>query len=295
MKNRLTCILVVFLALLLSGCDHGNLPSEPTFFEETEQVVSSEPESSETEAPETEISETETSETESVETQPVETETTATEVTETIATEPMHSPMYIPGVAVEDVILYFNEVCLDSEFVNSGDPSFIQKWTEPLYYTLEGPCTDSDIATINAFTNWLNSVDGFPGIFPTEDPAKRNLRICFSDRQGMLSLMGPNFENMDGAVTFWYMDNSIYNAIICVLSNLDQPLRNSVILEEIYNGLGPIQDTVLRPDSIIYQEFSQNQWLSPMDELILRLLYHPDIQPGMNAQECEQIIRGIYY
>jgi hypothetical protein len=30
-----------------------------------------------------------------------------------------------------------------------------------------------------------------------------------------------------------------------------------VILEEVYNGLGPVQDTALRPDSLIYSDFSE--------------------------------------
>ena len=91
------------------------------------------------------------------------------------------------------------------------------------------------------------------------------------------------------------MDNKIYNAIICIRTDLNQTLRNSVILEELYNGLGPIQDTMLRPDSIIYQQFSQPQSLTPVDELILKLLYHPDMKPGMNATQCEAVIRKLYY
>ena len=87
----------------------------------------------------------------------------------------------------------------------------------------------------------------------------------------------------------------IYDATICYRTDLDQYLRNSVILEEIYNGLGPIQDTALRPDSLIYQGFSEPQWVTPVDELILKLLYHPSILPGMDAQQCEQVIRSLYY
>jgi hypothetical protein len=59
--------------------------------------------------------------------------------------------------------------------------------------------------------------------------------------------------------------------------------------------LGPIQDTGLRPDSIIYQEYSEPQELTEVDELILKLLYHPDILPGMNAAQCEEVIRRLYY
>ena len=91
------------------------------------------------------------------------------------------------------------------------------------------------------------------------------------------------------------MANEIYDAIICYRSDMWPSLRTSVILEEIYNCLGPVQDTRLRPDSIIYQEYAEPQQLTPIDELILRLLYHPDIRPGMNAAECEQIIRLLYY
>ena len=107
--------------------------------------------------------------------------------------------------------------------------------------------------------------------------------------------MGEEFNDVDGAVTFWYHDDQIDNAIICYRTDITQHVRNSVILEEIYNGLGPIQDTDLREDSIVYAGYSEPQWLSPIDELIIRLLYHPDIRPGMDAQACEQVIRSLYY
>ena len=108
--------------------------------------------------------------------------------------------------------------------------------------------------------------------------------------------MGSDFVGLDGAVTFWYSGaNDIYDEVICVRTDLHQFLRNSVILEEMYNGLGPIQDSLLRRDSIIAQEYSEVQMLTKVDELILKLLYHPDIQCGMNAAECEAVIRQLYY
>ena len=38
-----------------------------------------------------------------------------------------------------------------------------------------------------------------------------------------------------------------------------------------------------------------SQWLSETDGLIMRLLYHPDIKPGMSAHECEAVIRTLYW
>ena len=230
-----------------------------------------------------------------VATSPTPTQTESPPATEETATEPAHSPLYIEGLDVEDVILYFNEVCLDAEFANGGDASLLQKWADPIYYTVFGSPTQEDLEVLCSFTAWLNTVEGFPGIYEARDDQIANLRIHFCSQQEMLTLLGEDFTDMDRAVTFWYDGDVIYDAIVCCRSDLSQTLRNSVILEELYNGLGPIQDTLLRPDSIIYNEFSQQQSLTPVDELILRLLYHPQLQCGMDAGECAAVIRGLYY
>jgi len=218
-----------------------------------------------------------------------------TEAPTEMPTLPPHSALYIPGVAADDVITYFNEVCLSAEYVNSGDPSYLQRWNAPITYRIYGEPTAEDLAKIEEFSRWLNTLSGFPGIYEAGENEYVNLQIHFCDRQTMVDLMGDQFWGMDGAVTFWYNDDVIYDAIICIRTDLDQNLRNSVILEEIYNGLGPVQDTDLRPDSIIYSVYSEPQALTEMDELILKLLYHPDLKCGMDAAECETVIRQIYY
>lgn len=217
-------------------------------------------------------------------------------VTQPPETMPEHSPYYIPGVSVEDVILYFNEICLDAEFVTDGDPTRLQKWVVPIYYKIYQSPTQEDLACLNKFTSWLNSIPGFPGIYETDDPTVANLNIYFCSHQQMIDILGENFVAMDGGVTFWYNGNDqIYRANICYRTDLDQYLRNSVILEEIYNGLGPVQDTALREDSIIYAGYTQPQTLTEMDELILKLLYNPAMQCGMNSEACQRVIRSLYY
>ena len=211
-------------------------------------------------------------------------------------TQPPHSPYYLSGIPAEDVITYFLEVCLSAEFINSGDPSYLQRWQSPIRYTLLGDFTQEDAETVSEFSQWLNTVEGFPGMAEAEDGLQANLSIYFCNGQELTERMGSHFSNADGAVTFWYDgENAIYDAIICIRSDIGQQLRNSVILEELYNGLGPIQDTSLRTDSIIYAEFSQPQALTAVDELILRLLYHPDLSCGMNRAQCEAAIRRLYY
>lgn len=214
--------------------------------------------------------------------------------TETVAV-PEHSPFYIPGISVEEVILYFNEVCLDAEFTNSGDPKLLQKWVIPIRYWIHGNYTQEDLAVLTAFTQWLNTLEGFPGIQMAGEEKIPNLQIHFCDQGEMISYMGENFYGLDGGVTFWYDYNEIYDGLICYRTDISQYTRNSVILEELYNGLGPIQDTDLREDSILYSGFSEPQNLTEIDELILKLLYHPSMICGMNEAECEAVIRQLYY
>lgn len=232
-----------------------------------------------------------------IETSPVEAviELVPAEIVEETSSVPEHSSLYIPGISADEVIQYFSEVCLDAEFINSGDPSFLQKWVVPIQYGIYGSYTQEDIAVLTDFVQWLNMLEGFPGIREAGDGEIENLRIYFCDQQEMLSRMGESFYGLDGAVTFWYDFNEIYDATICYRMDIGQYTRNSVLLEELYNGLGPIQDTDLRPDSIVYSGFSEPQELTQMDELILKLLYHPSLQCGMDAEECAEAIRQIYY
>lgn len=215
--------------------------------------------------------------------------------TPTVMPQPLHSPLYIDGVSIEEVIGYFNEVCLDAEFVNAGDPHKLQKWNSPIYYYIFGDPTEQDRKVLTNFCDWLNDLYGFPGIYESESQYDANLKIHFCDYDTMVYLLGENFHGMDAGVTFWYDYDVIYDETICIRTDLSQNLRNSVILEELYNGLGPVQDTALRPDSIIYSDYSEPQELSQIDMLLLELLYHPDMKCGMDGAECEEIIRQLYY
>lgn len=275
MKKPLLTILTLLLMLCFtSGCVFPGAPTQST------QAPT---------AAATTVATT-VAETEAV-TEPSETQPTATQP----VTQPEHSALYIPDVSVEDVITYFNEVCLDSEFVNGGDPSVVQKWMIPIRYKLHGAYTQEDLAVLNSFVTWLNQLEGFPGIAEAQPQETVNLNIHFCPGDEFPQRMGENYAGLDGGVLFWYDDNEIYDATICYRTDLEQYTRNSVILEEIYNGLGPVQDTVLRPDSLIFQQFTVPQWMSAEDELILKLLYHPGILPGMDAFQCQQVIRELYY
>ena len=231
---------------------------------------------------------------------PAEMEQTPADATVTTAEPvpevPAHSELYIPDVKTEDVIVWFQEVALDAEYVDSGDATRVQKWGDEITYALLGAPTDADREVVFQMVNTLNSITGFPGMKEITDTAAAELKIHFVAEPEMLNLLGDNFYGCDGGVQFWYdSDNKIYDGTICIRTDLDQYVRNSVIMEEIYNGLGPVQDTDLRSDSLIYSGYSTPQGMTQVDMLIMKLLYNSKIRCGMSAAECEKVIRELYY
>lgn len=236
-------------------------------------------------------------ETTAPETHSMPTEESATDGT-TVSTEPPHTQLYIPGVPVEDMIRYFNEVALSIEYNNGpGDPNLIQKWKYPIYYHIEGDPTDQDIAILLGLFDELNAIYGFPGIYPADYRSQANLKISFLDRENFRLNFSDyiNGEEADGAVQFWYYTdtNEIYEAEIGYRTDISQEIRNSVLLEEIINALG-LSDSELRSDSIVYQYGSSATALSREDWVIIQLLYHPDMACGMDADACKLVIEKIY-
>lgn len=280
MKKLLFQGMVLILVLsLFSGCTPQNIPATQSTTGQTTTAT----------IPESSAATNSTAST-------VGTTGAATQPSTAPTVMPEHSELYMPNVSVEDVILYFNEVCLDAEFVNQGDPTKLQRWETPIRYICHGTPTDKDRNVLDTFADWLNTIEGFPGIQETQDPNLANLRIHFCGPAEYLTLMGDNFSGTDGGITFWYNGaNEIYDAVIGYRTDVEQEIRNSVILEEIYNGLGPINDTELRLNSVIYAGFSTPQSLSEEDKLILKLLYHPQMRCGMDAAQCEAVIRQLYY
>lgn len=282
MYRRILAFALVLV--LLSGCslqEHFASSTEPQSTTDTSATVEMElPETSHaTTPPETSLA----------------TEETAAPIETTVETEPSHSELFIPFVTPEEMVTYFNEVCLDAEFVNSGNASVLQRWENPIYYQIYGDPTDLDLQILNNMCQWLNTIDGFPGIYETVETWQENYSIYFCTQDERIDRMGDEYYGVDGAFTFWYNDNIIYDCTVCIRTDLDQEVRNSVILEELYNSLGPAQDTNLRQESIIYAGYSIPQALHPIDEVILKLLYHPDLLIGMDARDCEPIIHSLYY
>ncbi len=209
--------------------------------------------------------------------------------------EDPHCSFYSENYSVENVIEYFDEVVFNSEYSSGeGDCTLVQKWIGPIYYVMEGH-SEQDRLVLEELFDKLNKIEGFPGIYKADGLV--SITIDFYKDTDFYREMGHIVSgNADGAVQYWYdtEENYIYEGTVAYRTAMDDEIRVSVLKEEIINLLG-ITDTVLREDSITYQYSSTNEELSEMDWIILNILYNDQIKPSMDADECHEIIKRLYY
>ena len=224
---------------------------------------------------------------------------TAEPTVDFVATAPTHSKLYLPEYSTQQIFDYFEEVVLHTEYsTGTGNSSLVQKWNEPLRYRIYGNPTEDDLAVLMDLFAQLNEIAGFPGIYAANDEELENLTISFLEPESFISSFSEfvNGEDAYGATRFWYYTatNEIYTAKVGYRTDTDQTTRMSILIEEIINMLG-LSDTVLREDSIVYQYSNSNIALSDVDWIILKMLYDPAIQCGMDADSCSAVIQELYF
>ncbi len=203
-----------------------------------------------------------------------------------------HSVYYADRVSVDKIAYYFNDVCFGNEYGSAKDK--ITKWQDPIMLYIDGVATMTDYEVLTDFLDYLNNIDGFPGIMQIYDKAQANLVVHFYGLEQFRNEV--EVQDADGFATFNFQTDTgiITDGNIYIRTDISQADRSSIILEEIYQILGPTKDTLVRKDSIIYQRGNAAA-LSKEDKSIISMLYNSHITPGMTMAQSEEVIREIYY
>lgn len=208
---------------------------------------------------------------------------------------PAHSELYIRGIATELMMNYFAEICIDGDVDEEGKLKGLQRWTDPIYYVIYGECTDEDKKTIEEFCEYLNSIEGFPGIHESKDYFLTNFEFYFGSENDMVFRLGPGFAGADAGMLFRDEQSEIYEGVICLRTDIDQKVRNSAIVRQLCKVIGATGETDIREDSVFYTEYGENISLNDVDKVILQLFYHTKMLTGLDYVLCERIIEKLYY
>ncbi|CCN45642.1 conserved hypothetical protein [Vibrio nigripulchritudo MADA3029] len=196
----------------------------------------------------------------------------------------------------------FYEVALKNEYDAGGQN--VRKWREPVKIYLEHKVPDEDIHTELAqmHIKHLSYLTNHPiEIVPTPEEANviwvyTRLSEWEEDIERVLGR--PSLQHSKRAICIANFETAPDGQMIKggIIIPVDQARSKGKLLgcvvEEITQLLGLPNDSEKVYPSIFNDE-SPEDLLSPLDGLLLKILYHPSLEPGMSKDEAQPIVRAI--
>lgn len=216
----------------------------------------------------------------------------------------------------------FEAVAFSREFSDVGgalvrrtDASILHRWEMPVRIeTIFGPSVDDgpraeDTAAIDRLAERLTRITGHPistvkrggnfhVLIVTEDQ-RRNIGPTL--RRMLPEIRQREIDVIEGFSVSTYCvvvasspgdDGIIKRAVAVIRAELPPVLRQSCIDEELAQGLGLSNDSPeARPS--IFNDDDEFARLTTMDAMMLEMLYHPRLTPGMDAATARPIVTSL--
>lgn len=184
------------------------------------------------------------------------------------------------------------------------DPGRVRKWTAPVTVWIDHQVAEQDLHTrlVTLHLNDLARITGHPISLATSE-SHANVIVVFAKFQDMAALtrqlMGGKAESiLHGTLCLGNIqtDNRyvIHHASIIIPADQARTKGKlvSCITEELTQMLGLVNDSEAVYPSI-FNDKTPNELLTGLDYLLLRLLYHPRVEPGMQTKEVAVTVRDI--
>ncbi|MDC0591930.1 DUF2927 domain-containing protein [Balneolaceae bacterium] len=197
-----------------------------------------------------------------------------------------------------DVINYFKDIALGFEF---GDASRItRRWGSNMKIFIGGTPPSELLSELNTIINEINSLStlGFSHEI-VDDSLQSNYYIYFGSGRSYAEIF-PSQSNLVesnwGLFTiYWDSSNELFTGHMYVdtyRASLNE--QKHLLREELTQSLGLARDSYLYSDSIFQQAFSTKVTkYAQIDKDLIRLLYHPEMSVGLNANQVDSILRKI--
>lgn len=194
-----------------------------------------------------------------------------------------------PSVSI-DTWTYFKEIVFAGEFQDL-EP-MVRKWNQPVRVRLFGDYHDADLNTLFQVLGELKRLTDGRLRWEVVDE-DHNLAVHFIPENTFSRYAPVHESDVQGYFMISYGDRGeIRTASVLVSTNpkLTRAERDHLIREEITQALGLINDSPRYPDSIFQVAWTDTRSYAPIDEALIRLLYHPAVKSGMSERELVRIL-----
>lgn len=191
----------------------------------------------------------------------------------------------------KQVLTLFDEVALKSEYTDTTGthPSHnLVRWADrTITYSVIGEDISEDIYT--AIADALVELDdiSYTPSFQLDETGNGALQIYVGGETANQMLSRYNATGLS-TISYDKTVGSIVKGTIYLQDQYQTPSRTKhVVLEELTQVLGLVNDTVEFQDSIFYDGFSSLTQLTDIDKLLIEMLYSDAVKPNMTPPQCK--------
>ena len=179
---------------------------------------------------------------------------------------------------------YLTEIGLGSEFGDGAE--VVIKWVKDVRILVAGSPTEADLAALDATIADLNRViDSVTVSRVAVGPSE--LTAHFAPLVEFDQILPQYVPGNDGF--FWVSSNSaneLTDGTMLIRTDVgDQAYRSHIVREEVTQAFGLMNDSFRYDDSIFQQAWTAVTDFAAIDEVIIALLYRPEVRPGMAKNE----------
>ena len=198
----------------------------------------------------------------------------------------------------EETISYFKDIALGFEFGNASE--ITRKWVSDMKVFVGGSPTPEMITELNSIIGEINELTSMTfDIEVVSDSLESNYYIYFGSGSSYGELFPSQSSLVDtnwGLFTiFWTGSNELYTGHMYVdIIRANSLEQKHLLREELTQSLGLAKDSYLFPESIFQQSFStKTTEFAEIDKDLIYLLYHEDMQVGLNSSQADSKLREI--
>lgn len=177
--------------------------------------------------------------------------------------------------------------------------SVVKKFTGPVRVYLDHRSRIDRRPTIERFVRSVNRGVRGLDIRIVDSPLQANFTVYIVDRVSYAQVIQDDVYNSSRAtvrgrcmVRVLTGQEGITRAQAVIVSDEGDFLFNRCMVEEILQGLGPLNDDPTLSDSV-FNDTSLHTRFMLHDRYVLNMLYHPQLMPGMDRQDADALMARI--
>lgn len=196
-----------------------------------------------------------------------------------------------------NVINYFKEIALGFEFGNAS--SITRKWNSELRIFIGGEPNTELSVELEKIIMEINELatDGFQ-VTIVNDSLQSNYYIFFGSGTDYADLFPSQYSlissNLGLFSLFWNAQNQFTSGhmyVDIIRTNLTE--QKHLLREELTQSLGLARDSSKHPESIFQSARTSTTEYTLIDRDLIRLLYHPEMNIGLNEIQVDKVLRDI--